>query len=407
MTLFTGTVLAQAIPFLAAPLIARLYDAPQFALYGAMLAVFNVLAVIAAGRYEMAIAVPREERTAADLVKGAVLIAVAVGAIGYGMLRSMHGAIERATGLPGLDPVIGMVALLTVLAGTQMAMQQWLLRDRAFKQIASAKVLQAVATTVLVLMAGWWGMRDGLPMAYVAGWTLFAAATVWFATRRRVLASGISLAGIGTALRDHHRYPMYGAVPAVINALASGAAVIYMTLFFNTEIAGQHNFTRQYLLVPLGMFTVALGQALYERVASRVRENATVWDELMVLIRRLVIVALGLVLVVMLLGPMLFTIVFGEQWSYAGDAARVLVWGYAAQLVSSPLTILLFAMGRVRSAVIFPVVYALLMIIPLFLPHLLPMSFMALLSGIEVVAYGLNVVVVLHHVRSYERSRTT
>ena len=49
-TLFSGTVIAQAVPFLAAPVIARLYGPEQFAVFGTLMAVFNILNVVAAGR---------------------------------------------------------------------------------------------------------------------------------------------------------------------------------------------------------------------------------------------------------------------------------------------------------------------------------------------------------------------
>jgi O-antigen/teichoic acid export membrane protein len=126
----------------------------------------------------------------------------------------------------------------------------------------------------------------------------------------------------------------------------------------------------------------------------------------MVMFRWLLIAALAIALIVTLAGPNLFRIVFGEPWSYAGNAARLLVWGYAAQLISSPLSVVLFALGRVKAAMIFPLTFGALMLIPLCCQHWEPMRFMALLAGLEVMAYTVNVILVLHHLRKYERART-
>ncbi|MBK9288738.1 MAG: hypothetical protein IPN38_13880 [Flavobacteriales bacterium] len=89
-TLLTGTVLAQAIPFLAAPVIARLFGAPQFALFGGMIAVFNVLSVLVTGRYELAVMVPKERSEAAHLVRGGLLFCVLASVGIYGLLLAFH-----------------------------------------------------------------------------------------------------------------------------------------------------------------------------------------------------------------------------------------------------------------------------------------------------------------------------
>nr|MBP9080185.1 oligosaccharide flippase family protein [Flavobacteriales bacterium] len=100
--LFSGTVLAQAIPFLLAPVIARLYTAEQFATFGTLLAVFNILNVVAAGRYEQAIVLPKERNHASDLVKGAVVLVGFTTALAAVLLFSFGARLEQAATLKGL-----------------------------------------------------------------------------------------------------------------------------------------------------------------------------------------------------------------------------------------------------------------------------------------------------------------
>ncbi|MBK8613620.1 MAG: oligosaccharide flippase family protein [Flavobacteriales bacterium] len=403
-TLLTGTVLAQAIPFLAAPVIARLFGAPQFALFGGMIAVFNVLSVLVTGRYELAVMVPKERSEAAHLVRGGLLFCVLASVGIYGLLLAFHRPLELHTGIVSLHNVLAVLALLALFAGTQQVVQQWLLRERAFKAMAQVKVVQALGITALTLLAGWLGWKEGLVLGYLGGWLLFAGATVFLMMRTAPLPDAWDRRRSLNALAHYKDWPLHNAWPALLNAMASGGAVIYMGLFYNAETAGQHNFARQYLLVPISMVTVALGQVVFERMSSRIRERQAIGSELRRIVYALVLLALAGGLVVTLAGPWLFDLVFGAQWSYAGTASRILIWGYAMQLVASPLGVVLLALGRVKLTMVFPLIYGVLMVLPFFARHMEAMQFMTLLAAIEVVAYGAYLVLVRSAVRAYDQS---
>ncbi|MCB0772356.1 MAG: oligosaccharide flippase family protein [Flavobacteriales bacterium] len=403
-TLFSGTVLAQLFPFLCAPLIARLYDATQFAVFGTLLAVFNIINVVAAGRYEQAIVLPRERGQAADLVKGALVLVACTTVLVTGLLLAFGLRLERAASLTDLHRLTVPLVALTFLGGTQLVLLQWLLRHRAFPVIARQKVLQAVAVTGLTILFGWLAWRNGLVAGYVLGWLIYASATAWAVLRSFPLGPGWHAGAIKAALRAYRDWPLHNAWPAVLNAVASGMAVIYMVAYFDTQVVGEHNFARQYLLVPISMVSVALGQVLFERTASKVREGRPVMADIRRVTWALAAIALSVALVVTLFGESLFALVFGESWRYAGHAAGILIWGYAAQLVGGPLGSQLIAMGKVKAAMAFPVFFAALLALLPFFKHVEPLHFMALLSATEVLAYGGYAAWVWYHAGRHDRS---
>lgn len=402
-TLFSGTVLAQAIPFLFAPIIARLFTAEEFAVFGTLLAVFNILNVVVAGRYEQAIVLPRETSAAGHLVKGALSIVV-VNTLLFAILLFVLGkGLEQRAGLTGLDKLTWPVAGLVLLGGVQVVLLQWLLRNRAFKVIASQKVLQAVGVTAFTLALGWMAWNNGLVVGYVLGWTVYTLVTFWVVMARYPLGPLWDWKSIRSVLNEYRSWPLHNAWPAVLNALASGMAVFYMVSYYSPVVAGEHNFARQYLLVPLSMVSVALGQVLFERTATAVREQRSIGKDLARITMVLVLLALVLAVGVTLFGAPLFALVFGEQWRHAGQIAGILVWGYAAQFVASPLGSQLLAMGKVKSAMAFPVIFAALLALLPLVKDVDPTRFMALLSGVEVIAYGSYAALVAYHVRKYER----
>ena len=402
-TLLTGTVLAQAIPFLAAPWIARLFEPAQFAVFGSVMAIFNVLNVMVTGRYELALMNPPARVDAAHLLRGGLLFTSAAVVVVTFILLLVGRSLLIRTGDADPGTTGFFVLALTFCGGVQMLFQQWLLRERVFKAMAQVKVVQAVGITGLTVAFGMLGQARGLEWAYLGGWSLFAVVTAFAVHRSAPLPGRWQPTRSFALLRKYKEYPLHTVWPALLNSAASGAAVIYMGLFFDQGTAGHHNFARQYLLVPISMFGVALGQVLYERTASAVRAGRSIARDLRRVIMALLGAALVACLVISLFGSSLFALVFGETWREAGRAAEVLVWGYGAQLIAGPLSVQLLALGRIKATMVFPVLFAaLLALMPLF-DHLPAMSFMALLSGVEVVAYGAYAALVWYHVRRYER----
>ena len=404
LTLFTGTVIAQGIPFLLAPVIARQYSAEQFAVFGTLMAVFSILNVVSAARYEMAVVLPFEDRESAHLVRGALIIAAITGVLSFLLMWVFGSSSHLAHRLPGLSSVSWVVAVLTCLAGTQLALQQWLLRRKRFDAVARVKVTQAVVVTLATIALGYAGVRNGLAIGYLIGWICFTTATIWWVLRREPLPVGWTMPHVRGALHRYREWPLVNTWPALINAVASGMATFYMAAYFAPDIAGQHNFARQYMLVPISMVTVALGQILFVRSAERVRERKPLMPELIRVLRALVIAAVVMIGVIVVFGQPLFRWLFGEHWAFAGSASRFLIWGYAAQLVASPFGIVLLALRRVKMTLVFPVVFILLLMIPPLFRSWAPLHFIALLGGIEAIAYSMQVALVFWCVARYDRS---
>ena len=60
LTLVTGTTLAQAIPVLISPILTRLYSPEDFGVYAIYFSVLMITSVVATGKYEMAIVLPKD-----------------------------------------------------------------------------------------------------------------------------------------------------------------------------------------------------------------------------------------------------------------------------------------------------------------------------------------------------------
>ena len=58
ITLITGTAIAQAIPIAISPVLTRIYSPDDFGVFALYLSITSIIAIVATGRYELAITLP-------------------------------------------------------------------------------------------------------------------------------------------------------------------------------------------------------------------------------------------------------------------------------------------------------------------------------------------------------------
>lgn len=61
-TLFTGTVIAQAIPIAISPILSRLYSPDEFGVWALYVSLVMFFSVFSTGRYQFAIMLPKEKK---------------------------------------------------------------------------------------------------------------------------------------------------------------------------------------------------------------------------------------------------------------------------------------------------------------------------------------------------------
>ncbi|MDP4274087.1 MAG: hypothetical protein Q8907_07400, partial [Bacteroidota bacterium] len=68
ITLFSGNVVAQIIPLLAYPVLTRLYQPSDFGTLALFTSIVGILSVMATGRYELSVILPKRDEDAAGLL---------------------------------------------------------------------------------------------------------------------------------------------------------------------------------------------------------------------------------------------------------------------------------------------------------------------------------------------------
>ena len=81
LTLMTGTAIAQAIPIIVSPILTRLYSPEDFGRLALFISIVSIMSVLATGKYELAIILPKKNSTAYQLVSLSVMLSLVVSVL--------------------------------------------------------------------------------------------------------------------------------------------------------------------------------------------------------------------------------------------------------------------------------------------------------------------------------------
>jgi O-antigen/teichoic acid export membrane protein len=335
LTLLAGGVLAQALPLALGPWLTRLYRPEAFGHYTVFAAVAANLAVVACARYDFALPLARDAAEARDLMALCLRSLLAVTA-----LTVVLAAAFAAGGAPAhwwwLPVAVAVAAAVQWLTSWATRSQRYTaLSASRFTQYGGGALAQAagglaqLGTTGLVVgpvvagaaAIGW--LRTPAPLGGWRGlWRVPRSA--WWAVARR-----------------YREFPLLNTPHAFAGALQDTLAVALVVAYTGEAAAGFWGLALRYLKAPASLVGGAVSQA--HRRAAGTAPAAQARAALRRVMATLALIAVPLVLVLMLFGPDLFALAFGERWRAAGVLARALAPYIGVHFIASPLAVVTLA----------------------------------------------------------------
>lgn len=370
ISIFAGIAAGQVLALLAAPLLSRIYSPSDFGVFATCSAIIVTIGTVASVRFELAIPLPAHDREAYGLVVLGLLSATLLGFLCTVAVALGGGQVASALGQPQLMPWLWVVPPGATAMGYYLVLNQLAIRQRRFIAIGRRSFLQSATIVVSQIIAGLAGLRPG---GLVAGFGIGQAMSAVSLLAGSGIRSKEGKAGRDRALLRslvvrYRRFPLVLGPSGLLNVLGLQLPIILMAAWYGGEVAGWMGLTQRILALPVTLIGTTVAQVYLSELARQAREGLS---SAAVLFRRvslsLLFAGTLLLLALLFLGPTLFKLIFGLEWTDSGQYAQALAFGLAAQLVASPVSqtlivlerpILQFVSDATRVIVVFVVVFA-------------------------------------------------
>lgn len=348
-----GTAGAQLLAVLAAPLLTRLFTPEDFgilAVFAGMLALFSVVSSL---RYELAIPLPQDNIEAANIVTLCMFLVAASALICGVFVALLATPVSNVLGVPMLANYLWLLPLGVLVGGVYNALNYWAVRNKQFGTVARTRISQSLGMLAVQLATyklGGLALLLGQVAGQGAG-TLSLVRAAWAAPAFRQ----VTWSGVWQAVLRFKRFPIFSTWEGLCNSAGVQLPALLFAALFSPSAAGFYTLANRVLSLPMSLVGDAIGQVFFANAAQAHREG-----KLGLLVAqlhgKLAHISLPPALLLVLLGPDLFALIFGETWRQAGEISRWMTpWLYLV-FVASPVSTLLAVTEKLPQALAFQII---------------------------------------------------
>ena len=379
LTLLSGTVIAQALPILFAPVLTRIFSPEEFAVYGVYIAVVMFCTVLSSGRYELAIILPEDDEKAINLLSLSYRLLAVVSAAVLFVVFIFH---DRLIALLGHDELSGWIYLLPIgifFLGSFNILNYWNNRKKRFKNLSLARVGQASTILAGNAAAGFakHGFPDkgvlqilsdvqtnpgintgvsklgaiGLVGGHVCGVFISNCVLLYkLLSKDRSLFKKSNREQRKRVAKEYRAFPRVNMAHALSDKVQGMSIPFIMLYFFTDKIFGFYSYTIRIVRAPLGMVSSSIGQVFYQKGAEQYNQQGDISVLVKATMKKTAMIGIPCLLILVFFGPDLFAFVFSDDWRVSGEFARILAPWLILNFIVSPVSQVPLIVNKQREA---------------------------------------------------------
>ena len=155
--------------------------------------------------------------------------------------------------------------------------------------------------------------------------------------------------------RAYRKFPIYGLWPSLLDNVTLAMPVLFFTKFFDSVITGYYSLGMRIIQLPSSLLSTSISQVFHQKIANAQAATGEISYYVEQVFQKLVLIAIPF-LAVMLSAPLWFTLVFGQQWTVAGQYAMILAPGVALRFTVSPISVVFGVRNRQELAAVWKVI---------------------------------------------------
>lgn len=348
-----GTVFAQGLAILALPILTRIYSPSDFSLFAVYTSLIMVLSVASCLRFEIAIPIPEEKSEAVNLVVLSFLSNLLISILLFIIIALFHHQIIQLLGQSNFSELIWLVPVGVFFLGVYNTFQYWATRQKQFKTIAKTRITQSIfgVTTQVSL-----GVLGFFSFGLIVGQIVKVSAGIGKLIKNFLYDSAgilkkISFFSLKKTFIKNDKFPKFSTLEALANTAGVQLPIIFIASKVSGGEAGHLMLAMQVMAIPIAFIGSAVSQVYLANGPEELKKGKLKEFTLQSMNSLLKVAILPLVLI-SIMSPYIFPIIFGENWGRAGEMMIWMLPWFAAQLLVSPISMSLHILNLHKIALL-------------------------------------------------------
>lgn len=336
LVLVGGTTFSQVLNVILSPIITRIYSPEQFGMLTLYTAIIGIIAV-GSFKYELAIPLADSEKKAANIILMCIILLSLFTLITLFVLLIInyffHDAIK-------FDQFIWLIPLGVFSLGIYQIFKQWTFRLKEFKNLSRSIIFQNIIGNLVKVLGGFIGLGgSGLILGHIVGQSLGVSQLTKSLFTRKQLINCLNKRTIFWSIKRYNQFPLYSVPIHLLTSVGRHLPIIFITFFYGSQVVGLYGLAYSVVRLPMTLVGQAIGDVFFAEAAAIGRKNVERIKRLSNrLVIRLALIGILPSMLLILFGPQLFSIVFGDSWFESGKYASIATIMSFFMLIFAPVS---------------------------------------------------------------------
>lgn len=345
--LFSGTVIGQALPILAFPLLTRIYPKDIFDVYFIYSSLILLTQIIANLQYHYALLMPKKESDARALLFVNVAISFCVSLLLAAVILTTLPFLSKIIENKILLSWIWFIPLSTLFLGLNETFMFYLNRLQKYTFMTYGRICKGLLMMGGQVVFGIIGFTvDGLVWGLLIGQGISVLLLFFLVIKSDSTCFVFHKGDVKGLMIRYKDMPLFNTAISFISNLSGQLPVFLLTRYYGTGASGDFGMANKIVNTPMGMISQSVGQVFYREVSDIMHTGRDLKQFVHRMYRNMFRMAIVPFALVLLTAPWLFEWVFSEGYQSTGYMAQVLIPFYFISFINNPMSGLLTMLNR-------------------------------------------------------------
>jgi len=342
LTLMTGTTIAQAIPIAISPILTRIYTPEDFGLFALYASIIMILSVMATGKYELAITIPKNNIEAKNIVMLSIIISVILSIFILLVLFIFSGVFASLLKNKHIEDLLFLLPISILSTGIYQSMNYFTNRESKFKRLALSRVVQSFSVAFISLFFGYIiYLNCGMVLGSVFGQLLSTIILVKLVLNdNKNFLKNISLKKIFIVAKKYIKFPKFLIASNFINTFSQQLPIFLFSIYYSSAVVGYYMLSQRIIRTPSAILSNAVADVFRQKSSyqfSNFGNCSLLYNQT---IKKLLFISIIPFSLLFIIAPDFFSFIFGAKWRIAGEYVQIMSPMFFLQFISNPLSML-------------------------------------------------------------------
>jgi len=359
-TMMAGNVTAQAIAFMAAPVITRLYSPDEFGLLTLVWSYYGILAVVSCLCYEQPIVIEPRDDNAINIFVLCIIITISLALLIGGIIYLFAEEIALIINFKFDKNYLWFIPVAIFSSGLNKSLVSWNSREKKFKIISLCGIFGTISSVsvkiifaVLFFSSGAWLLSGNILGFFVPAVILLI---VFFYESFPSLRANFSRQKMIRLAKEYYRFPTYHVATSLLNSASQNLPVALLAYYFSPVILGFYGLANSIMKRPVNLISTSMSKVFLQKIAEAHVAGKDLRRHFLLATKGLVLIGIIPFCILGFAGSEIFSFVFGEKWLTAGFYAQLLAPWLFFGFINPPATQVIIVKQKLKYNMFFNVI---------------------------------------------------